>query len=366
MAGNTELELDQLWFTWSTAGLGAMPMGFRVRAASEGLYDTQGMRYRRVNRFLSYEPPEGAPASEFNSRIAPISLSFVYNGDERLLIRKVFTGQDVVGRNGVFFAHLIAGLPRSFTARDAIRLWYCSELWVDSEQGLSPNETTLGKIPYSRILNYVQHSQTSFNFGQISDKLQKLLVLILGQGLPPHITMRGHSTLIAALIYGLTHTLPGQLLPNLTFTTYESDTQESEVLIAGTINGSELQDLTRLQVQPEQATRLVSEDIQRYVTVAVNSLVSSNTDKLYKLIDELERREYVGVEDLIELFKRRFRFGELTVKQLEDMVLHPADNVEDLLDPAVQVEAAQLLLKYPDYWKPRGKEVFQQVLEKLK
>ena len=361
MAGNTGLELDQLWFTWSTAGLGAMPMGFRLRAASEGFHsnEMQNLRYRRVSRLLGYELPEGASASEFNSRIAPISLSFVHNGDERLLIRKVFTGQDVVGRNRAFFTHLIAGLPREFIARDAIRLWYCPELWVESDQGLSPNETTLEKIPYSRILDSVQHSQTSFNFGQISDKLQNLLVLILSQGLPPHITMRGHSTLIAALIYGLTHTLPRQLLPNLTFTTYESDAQQSEVLVAGTINGAELHDLTRLQVQPEPATRPVSEDIQRYVTVAVNSLVNNTTDKLYKLIDELERREYVGVDDLIELFKRRFRFGKPTLKQLEDTVLHPADNVEDLLDPAFQMEAVQLLLTHPDYWEQRGKEVFQ-------
>src|SRR6266849_2786620 len=122
MPGNTELELDQLWFTWSTAGLGSMPMGFRVRAASEGLYDTLEMRYRRVNRFLNYELPEGASVSEFNRRIAPISLSFVDNGDERLLIRKVFTGLDGVGRNGVFFTHLIAGLPRGFTGRSAVPL----------------------------------------------------------------------------------------------------------------------------------------------------------------------------------------------------------------------------------------------------
>src|SRR5579864_3653995 len=102
MQEKSDLELDQLWFTWSTFGLGSMPMGFRVRAASEGFYDTQGLRYRRVNRFLSYKMPEGASVSEFNPNIAPISLSFVYNGEaqERLLIRKVFTGADGVGRNG--------------------------------------------------------------------------------------------------------------------------------------------------------------------------------------------------------------------------------------------------------------------------
>ena len=367
MPETTGLELDQLWYTWSTSGLGPMSMGFRVRAASEGFHahEMQNMRYRRVNRLLGYTVPEGAPISEFNSRIAPISLSFVDNGDERLLIRKVFTGQDSMGRNGVFFTHLIAGLLREFSARDAIRLWYCPDLWVESEQGLSPNETSLPKIPYSRVRHYVQHSQTSFNFGQVSEKLQNLLTLILSQGLPPHITIRGHSTLIAALIYGLTHTLPMQLLPNLTFTTYESDTRESEVLIAGTINGAELHDLTRLQVQPEHAPRPVSEDIQRYVSIAVTSLVSNTTEKLSRLIDELERRDQASVDDLIELFKRRFRFGRPTLKQVEDIMLHPADNVEDLLDPAFQMEMAQLLLTHPDYWEQHGKEVFQKASSRL-
>src|SRR2546421_10976258 len=110
--------LDQLWFTWSTSGLGSMPMGFRVRAASEGLYDTQGMRYRRVRRFVNYELPQGVTVSEFNTTIAPVSLTLVDNGEERLLIRKVYIGQDAVGRNGNFFTHLIAGLPKEFTARD--------------------------------------------------------------------------------------------------------------------------------------------------------------------------------------------------------------------------------------------------------
>src|SRR5579872_5106417 len=99
------IELDQLWFTWSPYGLGSMPMGFRVRAASEGLYDTQGMRYRGIDRFLDYQLPAHVSPYEFESRIAPpISFSFidnsyynVYHGSderyERLLIRKVYNGR---------------------------------------------------------------------------------------------------------------------------------------------------------------------------------------------------------------------------------------------------------------------------------
>src|SRR5712691_6707419 len=101
MFGN--LELDQLYYTWSTNGLGAMPMGYRVRAASEGLYDIQGLRYRRVDRFLRYVSPKGVSTLNFNQSIAPITLAYINNGDENLLIHKVFVGQDAHGRNSVYF-----------------------------------------------------------------------------------------------------------------------------------------------------------------------------------------------------------------------------------------------------------------------
>ena len=362
MQGNTEFELDQLWFTWSTSGLGSMPMGFRVRAASEGLYDTQSIRYRRLNRFLSYKLPEGTNISEFNKRIAPVSLSFIDNGDERLLIRKVFIGQDAVGRNGVFFTHLIAGLPREFTARDAIRLWNCPTLWVESEpENKAPNDTFLQKIHYSDLYAHVIHSQTTFNLAPISEQLQDLLLLILCQGLPQRIIVRGQSIFIASLIYGLTHTLPMTLLPRLTFTTYESEIQGDEFIIMGTISGVELQNATGLQVQPTLPMGQGWTDVQRYVVTAVNSLIDGNTDKLYKVIDEIERHDQATTDDLIGLFKRRFRIDPLTTKQLEDIILHPADNLDDLFDPSVQQEAAQLLLTRPDYWEQCGREVFSKV-----
>ena len=363
MQGNTELELDQLWYTFSKDGFGSMTAGYRVRAASPGLYNLQDRRYRLVDRFLPYTLPRGINPSEFNARIAPISLSFVNNGAENLLIRKVFVGRDFAGRNSVFFTHLIAGLPREFTARDAIHLWYCPELWVESEpEDKASNDTYLEKIPYSKILAYVQRSQTAFNFAPIQEPLQNLLLLILSRGLPPRSRVRGQSILIAALIYGLTHTLPLTLLPNLTFTTYESEAMEGEsIVIVGTISGTELQDATRLRVQPELAGVPISPDIQRYVTTVITSLLTNNTTKLSRLIEEIERRDHATVEDLIELFKRRFRDGSLTTRQLEDIVLHSADNLDDLLDPGVQQEAAQLLLSQLDYWEQRGKKVFSDV-----
>ncbi len=94
--------LDQLWYTWSQHGLG-VGTGYRVRAASGELRNTQSMRYRLLDRFLRYELPQGININEFDARNAPISYAFISNGPERLLIRKVFKGRDPAGRNPVFY-----------------------------------------------------------------------------------------------------------------------------------------------------------------------------------------------------------------------------------------------------------------------
>src|SRR5207248_4732643 len=77
-----DIQLDQLWYTWSRYGLGSMPMGFRVRAASEGLYDIQSLRYHSLDRFLGYVLPEGVSTASFEPREAPITLAFLNNGQE--------------------------------------------------------------------------------------------------------------------------------------------------------------------------------------------------------------------------------------------------------------------------------------------
>ena len=48
------------------------------------------------------------------------------------------------------------------------------------------------------------------------------------------------------------------------------------------------------------------------------------------MINEIDHRDQASVDDLIELFNRRFNIGPFTPKQLEDTLLHPNENVEDL------------------------------------
>ena len=350
-------QLDQLWYTWSTSGLGAMPMGFRVRAASTRFHDIQGMDYRRVDRFVRYEPPKGIRPIEINQRNAPVTLAYVSNGAEYLLVRKVFIGQGVHQRNGVFFTHLIAGLPSppDFTARDAIRLWYCPELWVESEQGKAANDTRLNTISFGEIKRYVQQSQTNFNMAPISHELINLLQLILGEGLPSKISVRGRSTLCAALIYGITHCLPMSLLTDLTFTTYESEIDDFEARLLGTISADDLDSERTLVVNPAAPTVPVSSDIQSYVQTVVSCLLDHNVSKLSRLLAEAERNGYQSADQLIVLYKHRFRVGPLTLQQLEEIIRHPENNLDDLGDAALQQESAELLLKEVNYWSQRGK-----------
>ena len=360
--------LDQLWYTWSNAGLGSMQMGYRVRAASEGLYETQGMRYRRVDHYLRYELPQGININDFDTRTAPTSFAFVFNGEERLLVRKVFKGRDAAGRNSVFFTHLIAGLPPSFTARDAIRLWYCPNLWVESEQGKPANDTRLNKIPYAELLAHVQQSQTQFNVLPVAEQLQTTLVQILSQGLSAHIYTSGQPIFTATLIYGLTHCLPVTLLKGLTFSTYESAINESDMTIVGTLSGADTGSPTNLRVQmgpgnlPPQP---VSVDMQNYAKTAIDCLIMGDMTKFNKMISYAEKHHYESPTDLIDLYKRRYRQGPLTLKQVEDFVTYPEESVEDLLDPRKQQESATLLIKHRDYWIPQTSKVFSQVVNRL-
>ena len=357
-------ELDQLWYTWSTNGLGSMPMGFRVRAASARFHDVQGMDYKRVDRFVRYEIPKGIRPVELDRRIAPVTLAYIYNGTEYLLVRKVFTGQDANGRNGVFFTHLIAGLPSppDFTARDAIRLWYCPDLWVDSEQGKQANDTHLNTINYSDLKRYVQQSQTNFNMAPISHELINLLLLILREGLPPKIYVRGRSTLCTALIYGLTHCLPMSLLADLTFTTYESEVDGFEARLLGTVSADDLDSERTLVVNPAASAAPVSSDIQSYVQTVVSCLLDHNVGKLSRLLTEAEKNGYRSADKLIVLYQMRFRSGPLTFQQLEEIIRHPENNLDELGDAALQEESADLLLKEVNYWSQRGKTSFAQIV----
>ena len=364
-------DLDQLWYTWSKNGLDAMAMGYRVRAASGELRNTQSMRYRVIDRFLRYEPPQGININEFDARIAPISYAFISNGPEHLLIRKVFKGRDLAGRNSVFFTHLIAGLPDEFTARDAIRLWDCTDIWVESEEQKAANDTQLEPVAYTTLKRSAERAQPapSLPFTTIRAKLEDLLLTILCQNsLAQKIYLVGRSNLAAALIYGLTHCLPLSMLGNFSFTTYESTINEIEATFVTTVTGSELADPTYLDVRSGDIPAASPIELQKYkgyVAVALNYLISGSVDTFLAFLKRMEAHNCQSSEQLLEEFNLAFGQGPLTFKQIETIITHPDEYTDKLRDPLFQQQSAMLLVEQVEYWRKQGYKTFQHAVALL-
>src|ERR1700738_1912837 len=128
--------IEQLWYTWSTVGLGSVT-GFRVRAASPGLADIRSERFRALEPFLHYDLPIGIDPYEASTANSPRCLALFDVGDKRILLQKVYVGKDAYNRPGVHFVHLLEGLPSTFLARDAIQCWRSPFWQLSDEPGAS-------------------------------------------------------------------------------------------------------------------------------------------------------------------------------------------------------------------------------------
>ena len=113
------------------------------------------MCYKKVDRYLRYELSQGVNFSEFDVSKAPLSLSLVNNGDERLLICKVFKGRDAAGRQSVYFSYLISVC---FQSLRRVTLFACGTvlLFVSfTQQDKASSDTQLERISYNTLCEYV-------------------------------------------------------------------------------------------------------------------------------------------------------------------------------------------------------------------
>jgi len=235
-------EIDQLWYTWSDVGLDTIRAGFRVRAASEGLQDVRSTRMQRLDRYQRYFLPQEVD-STIPPEIAPICLALIDTGEERILVHKVYTGKDGIGRYGAFFVHLLAGLPQDFSARDAISLWK-SSFWKKSDQSLVDHyETHLDTVSTKQLASMQENEPYTPEDGKkiktylpyvIQAYLMKKPLYKDGQKIPYPLYIVGRDDDVAHLITGLTQSLPNSLLKNLTFSTYEHNIFEAPTEIVGT------------------------------------------------------------------------------------------------------------------------------------
>ena len=240
--------VEQLWYTWSDVGLDTLRAGARIRAASDGLRDIRSARVQSLDRYQRYSLPPGAdPAIPLHA--APVCLSLIATEQERILVHKVYTGKDGVGRYGAFFVHLLAGLPEHFSAYNAISLWQ-SKFWQRCDIPPSRDiplslQTRLERLPLEILW---QESKELTPKSKSSARIRKYLPYIIEAYLtkkpviepktkkkvPQKIYIAGSDSEIAQLIFGLTSCLPTHLLKELTFSTYEPNVSGATTEIIGT------------------------------------------------------------------------------------------------------------------------------------
>jgi hypothetical protein len=274
-----ESYIDQLWYTWSDIGLGGITPfglaptqrgGWQVRAASQKLLDDHGKRFVNLDRYLRYQLPSGTDQYALELEDAPICLCLATVERERILVSKQYSGEDGYSREGVHFAHLLAGLPDFYSASDAILTWR-SSFWQKAEpndarttldaislQSLAAEATFLWSQMSERVKSYLpfiiqsylaieNNSREKNNIPTTSDKRKapgrfsflKNFAQSSSDNTPQadvrHIYIAAAPDEVAEVIYWLTKSLPKSLLNALTFSTYEKDVLAKDLpLLVGT------------------------------------------------------------------------------------------------------------------------------------
>jgi hypothetical protein len=246
MNGQEQLDwpVEQLWYTWSDKGLENLSAGFRIRAASPGLSAVGSPRVEALRPYLSYRSPADARPGELTIENAPRCLALIDGEGERLLLHKVYAGLDARGRGDNYFIHLLAGLPRTFSAEEAVALWRCDgrfwRTYDDPAQPATLPRLTLGALRRQLPKLYGRQPQlqlTSAERKMAERMLPRLIQAFLEQqdrldkqrqaggaaveGPIPPIYLVALPDQVAYLVWALTRCLPPELLTRLTFTTYE-------------------------------------------------------------------------------------------------------------------------------------------------
>ena len=232
--------MKQLYLTYCREGEGLeMRPGEQLRAASSGLPD---QRMRRLSGMMGYTIP-ALPSEDLKPETAPIRLAFLAEGETggRVLAQARYVGEDPAsGRLGNYFAHLLADIPDTVTARDAVRAWR-SPAWVARDDGGPKELPDVGRLPGGplddgALLNAVQSAPKGPNYLDYIGWLANALLAYEGRRADAEQSGGGDENgqaerrpivLVATpddaalLLYGATRILPPAVLKHLTFSLYE-------------------------------------------------------------------------------------------------------------------------------------------------
>jgi len=316
---------EQLWYTWSDVGLSTVHMGFRIRAASQGLSEIYSERVKSMDRYMRYVLPPDADPFAITPDMAPVCLAFIRKDSEYILVHKKYVGEDGVGRLGNFFVHVIAfgNLTQKFSTSDAIWLWG-SDIWKTNDKDQDRRSNKLDLIPLNTL-------QSTSNFQPNYAQVQQYLPFVIEAYLtrknkhPLYIAAPADNmAMIASLIASLSLWLPRQLVTGLTFSTYEPDVTKAATEIVGTSwiptpgKGTEAAQVfspqfyrenlavncytgecSPLEGHPQITHKPLAADFAVYAT---ECLITNNTDQLKDLLELAEKSQTLDVDTFLRLY----------------------------------------------------------------
>jgi GTPase-associated protein 1, N-terminal domain type 2/GTPase-associated protein 1, middle domain len=354
--------IEQLWYTWSTVGLGSVT-GFRVRAASSGLADIRSERFRVLERYLHYDLPVGVDPYEANTENAPYCLSLLDVADTRILVHKVYIGKDAYGRPGVHFIHLLEGLPHTFLAQNAIQFWK-SPFWQQSDRDPSMIDCELKQI--ASIQELSPGSLDRYALKALEEELLFIIQAYLSLQPQQKLYIAAQPEQVAALIWGLTRSLPPVLQHRLTFSTYERDAHDVDALVIGSCWSPDIQHDFPSQCYEKQGLALNSYSGKRsllegatleasYARFATSCLTSANgqrLDELLRIANEMGISDVGSLLVLYELFTAKSLARDRMTKLLETFELAAGL----LAQEGIQDSIFQLTRDDPQWWSEHGKK----------
>jgi len=232
--------IEQLYYTWSLVGLRKMA-GWQVRAASPGLSNVFSQRYQAIERYLNYSLPEGLSPVSTQPEDAPVCLQLLDLDGDRVLMQKRFVGAAQRGP-GIYFAHVLAGLPPDFSLGDAIDTWQ-SPFWRSSAASLPSSQFSLPLVAAGELMPRQPPFRLQGNEA-VRDFLPFVIHAFLALAPTQRLYIAAPSSMVALLIFGLAAALPRPLTARVTFATYERDVGHSPATIVGTTWQPESSNLT--------------------------------------------------------------------------------------------------------------------------
>jgi hypothetical protein len=238
---------EQFYRTWCYSGRSVSGAdGWKIRAKSEklALPEAEGLA-----DLANYWSP-----TEFSREFLPgRRLALFRRPEDCVLANGVPVAGLVGGRGGVSFEHVVVGLPKGFSAFDAIKLWRAS-IWQIQDGGFAPQ---LPKFAWDRDSDWTgfQPAQSVPGEGDSAVVMELLnrsevvswssymlrACLAAATGAVDKVFIAGTDDSIARLLFIALYCLPERFRRNLTFSTHENPKATKGVQIVGvtTFEGGE-------------------------------------------------------------------------------------------------------------------------------